>query len=259
MRRTPLPKTQPTSSMTSDDVVFKIPSRVTFLVEALQPVAKNLRLALTDRVKFSDQEMASFEDVSRHMEVIHQALSHLSPRIDALMGNVISDETAGMAEAYREAGRIEQVLSEFVDGYRLAKTSRASIETNEARKLLLGMYQHYIREICDWLDELVQATANPMSAIETRGLSLTENITLTIDLNLTTPIESDKLHALAKRLQLESKSVVEPVTASVSDQVIDSPAGCDLTENSNPEIFETIGALAFGIGITQSVLGQGHD
>lgn len=263
MRKTLIPKTPAASSLKHNDVDFEIPSRVTFLGEALQPVVKNLRLAMTRRIKSSGHEMASFEDVAQHMHVIHQALSHLSPRIGALMGNVISDETAGMAEAYREAGRIEQVLSEFVDGYHLAKTSPANAETSEARNLLLGMYRHYIREICEWLEELVQAIANPASAIEKRGLSLTENVKLSIALNLTTPIEADKLHALAKRLQLEFESLIEPVTAPAVDHLVDhvtdSSATRGLTENRSPGIFETIAALAFSIGITKAVLGRRHD
>lgn len=253
MKQTSKQTNLPAPSAKQSDEVFVVPSRVILLGEAIQPVAKNLRLALTRRYKYSSHEMATFEDLAQHMNTIAQAFSQLSPRIVALMSNIISDEKAGMAEVYREAGRLEEVLSEFVAGYRLAKISRPSIETSEARKLLLDIYRHYIREICEWLEELVQAIENPISAIEKRGLLLIENVELSVPLNLTSPIEAKKLNDLAKRLQLECESVIEPVVETEIDRPTDFPVVHDHTENSRPGIFATIGALVFGVNTANAI------
>jgi len=180
------------------------------------------------------------------MGVIQQALTHLSPRIDGLMTDVVHKVGAGAVEAGRAAGRLEQVLSEFIDGYLDAKASHAGPEASDARSLILGVYRHHIREICEWLEELVEAIANPASAIQKRGIAAAANVELTVALNMTSPPEMAKLDALAKRLIPPPETYIEP-----------SPR-VEQRETSGPGILGTIGALAFGIGITKAVLGRNH-
>lgn len=233
------------SSPNSKDVVSDLPSRVTFLGEALEPVAKDLRQAMARKVRSSGHEFVTIDDVSRHMGVISQALTHLSPKFEDLMVNVMRNESAGMAEACRAAGRLEQVLSEFVDGYHEVKASHAGAETTEARNLLLGMYRHHIREICEWLEELVQAIANPVSAMKKRGIPLTANVELSVILTMTSPPEMDKLNDLAQRLQIKLAPVIEPAPTPAPRY--------EPPQSRGPGVLGTIGALAFGVGIHQAI------
>lgn len=230
----------------SKDVVRDLPSRVTFLGKALAPVAKNLRRAITRRVKSSGHEFVMIDDLLHHMDVIHQGLTHLSSRLDGLMANVMRNEKAGMVEAQRETGRLEQVLSEFVHGYHEAKASHADPESSEARTLVLGVYHHHIREICEWLEELVQVITNPVSAAKKRGIPLTENVELSVALNMTSPPEMAKLNDLATKLQIRRAPVIEYAPAPRYEQ----------PESYAPGVLGTLGALAFGIGITKAVLGR---
>jgi hypothetical protein len=227
-----------------NDVVCALPPQVVFLGEALAPVARGARQAMNRRVRSSGHEFATLEDLSHHMGVIQQALTHLSPRIDGLMTDVIHKEGAGAVDAGRSAGRLEQVLSEFVDGYLDAKASRAGPETSEARSLILGVYRHHIREICEWLEELVEVVANPASAIQKRGIAAAANVELTVALNMTSPPEMAKLDALAKSL------LPPPETHGELSPRVEQP------KTSGPGLLGTIGALAFGIGITKAVFGR---
>lgn len=229
-----------------NDVVCGLPSQVIVLGEALAPVARGARQAMTRRVRSSGHEFATLEDLSHHMGVIQQALTHLSPRLDGLMTDVIHKEGAGAFEVGRAAGRLEQVLSEFVDGYLDAKASHAGPETSEARSLILGVYRHHIREICEWLEELVAVIANPASAIRKRGIAAAANVELTVALNMTSPPEMAKLHALAKRLLPTPETYSEP-----------SPR-VEQRDTSGPGLLGTIGALAFGIGVSRAVFGRNH-
>jgi|GEM_PF-1029363 len=238
-----------TSVPNFEDVVYKLPSRVTFLGEALEPVAKSLRQAIARKVKPSGHEFLIVDDLLRHMGFIDQALTHLSSWLDDPMGNFIQDESAGMAEAYRAAGRLEQVLSEFVDGYHEVKSSHDGHESSEARKLLLGVYRHRIREICKWLDDLVQAITNPASALEKRGITRTADTELTVVLKMTSPPEMAKLDALAKKLHIQ----VEPLAEAPPTYEPREPL-----EPRGPGILGTIGALAFGIGISKAVFGRDY-
>jgi hypothetical protein len=228
------------------DVVCVLPPQVVLLGEALAPVARSARQAMTRRVRSSGHEFETLADLSRHMGVIQQSLTHLSPRLDGLMTDVIHKEGAGAIEAGRAAGRLEQVLSEFVDGYLDAKASHAGTEASEARSLILGVYRHHIREICEWLEDLVEVIANPASAIQKRGIAAAANVDLTVALNMTSPPEMAKLDALAKSLLPPAGTCIEP-----------SPR-FEQRETSRPGILGTIGALAFGIGVTKAVFGRNH-
>lgn len=228
------------------DLVCVLSPQVIFLGEALAPLAKGARQAMARRVRSSGHEFELLEDLSRHMGVIQQALTHLSPRIEGLMTDVIRKEGAGVLEVGRAAGRLEQVLSEFVDGYLDAKASHAGPDSSEARGLVLGVYLHHIRKICEWLEELVAAITNPASAIQQRGIDVAANVELAVSLNMTSPPEMAKLDELSKNLLPPPETVVE-----VSPRF-------EETEVREPGILEKIGALAFGISVTNSILGKNH-
>lgn len=220
-----------------------LPSQVTSLGEALRPVMDNLRQAMSSEVESSGHEFVTLDDLSTHIRVIKQALTHLSPWLEDLRGNVIKNENAGMPEAYRAAGRLEQVLSELTDGYHEAHaTHSAGPDAIEARELVLGVYRHILKDICDWLEELVQVIADPMSASKKQGISLKKDVVeLTVVLNLTTPPEFAKIEALTARLKFDR---------AANDQPID--------EAIRPGALGTIGALAFGLGLAD-VLKKYHD
>jgi hypothetical protein len=166
------------------------------------------------------------------------------------MKDVIRNEEAGLAEASRAAGRLEQVLSEFVEGYQAAKAAHAvDTDSREARSLLLGVYRHHVRVICDWLDDLVHAINNPIAALDKQAIPVTSNVMLTIALNMTSPPEMAKLDALAKRLRQKSEPSIEAVPTQ-------PPREAPI--NNEPGILGTIGALAFGVGLANSVFGRHH-
>ena len=234
----------------SNDVVCELPSQVICLGQALPPVIKTVRLAMARKVRSSGLEFEAIADLSSHMGVITNALSHFSPRIEGLMTDVIHNDDAGIAEASRAAGRLEQVLSEFVEGYQSAKAAHAvDTDSREARSLLLGVYRHHVGVICDWLDDLVHAINNPIAALDKQSIPVTSNVMLTIALNMTSPSEMAKLDALARRLRQKSE-------ASIEEAPTQPPR--DAPINDSPGILGTIGALAFGVGLTDAIFGRHH-
>jgi hypothetical protein len=177
---------------------------------------------------------------------IEHALSRLNPRLEGLMSEVIRKEGVGPLEVGRSAGRLEQVLSELVDGYLDAKASHARAESAQARALILGVYRHHIRNICDWLDELVATISNPAVALRRRGIEPSGYVVLTVPLNMTSPPEMSKLDKLVRALQpLPEARVVSPI-------------GPQHTRDKRPGVFGTIGALAFGLGLSDAVFGRKH-
>jgi hypothetical protein len=228
------------------DVGSALPSAVKHLGEALRPVASNLRQAITSKARSSGPEFVLLDALSHHMGVISQALTDLSPQFDELMTHVLKDQNAGMVEASSAAGRLEQVLSELADGYLDAKSMRAGPEEKDARTLLLGVYRHFITEICAWLEELVEVIANPALAIRQRGIDPSADVDLTVALNLTCPPELDQLNALMLKQQIQSEPRIA-VSTRYQPQATNGPG-----------LMGTIGALAFGIGITKAIFGRGR-
>jgi hypothetical protein len=88
-----------------------------------------------------------------------------------------------------------------------------------------------------------------MAALEKQLTPVTPNVVLTIALNMTSPPEMAKLHELAKRLRERSEALVDPAPiAPTRDPHI----------NNGPGILGTIGALAFGVGLTNAIFGRHH-
>lgn len=187
------------------------------------------------------------DDLIRHLDVIQEALTRLSPRLDGLMADVVANEKASALDVGRAAGRLEQVLSEFVDGYLNAKASQPEDDAVEARTLIVGVYRHHIKSVCRWLEDLVAAIADPAAAVRKRRLAVSPNVELTVALNMTTPPQMVELAELSKRLQIPTQ-----------DTFVRSSTGAELAPGK-PGLLDTLGALAFGIGLAKAAFGRrGH-
>lgn len=223
-----------------------LPQQAILLGEALTQVSEAARSVLSRSVIPTARKFDSLEDLSRHMAVIERALSKLTPRLSGLLNEVIQNESAGAVEAGRAAGRLEQVLSELVNGYLEAKGSHADPDRHDMRLLILGVYRHHITEVCDWLDEMVLAITDPMSAIKKRGVALTDKVELTVSLTMTSPPEMNKLAELVARLR-----PVREVANDASPTFVRQKA-------PEPGLLGTLGAMVFGAGVANAVFGRDH-
>lgn len=226
-----------------------LPQQVILLGQALAPVTLGARRALSCPVEPSGQAFAVPDDLSRHMGIIQQALTHLSSTLTGAMTDLLANKGAGALEVGRCAGRIEQVLSEFGEGYIAAKSSTAAPEDEEARLLLLGVYRRHIRDICRWLDELVAVSADPTPTLVNRGMDPSVPAHLTITLNMTTPPQMARLHALAIRLQQPEDEGEDDVDTHSSPEPQVAP---------RPGPIGIIGALAAGVGLYRAVRRRFH-
>lgn len=231
----------------SSEVTCLLPTQIVALGEALAPVVKAARRETSRKIQQSGQAFITLVDLIHHMGVVEHALTELSPRLDGLMTDVVRNDGAGVLEAGRSAGRLEQVLSELVEGYLEAKASHAGPEDAEARVLMMGVYRHYISNICDWLEHLISAIANPAHEIQLRGIEPSDYVELTIPLNMTTPPEMDKLTQLVERFDHH------PPTSQVS------PILPPQSSPRSPGLLATIGALVFGFGVSGAVFGGRDD
>lgn len=229
------------ASSKQSNVGCLVPTQVTLLGQALKPVAAQLHRALIQQEASTRPEFDTLTDLSLHMGIIEQALVHLEPRFDDLMKTVIQNDKATSLDAGRAAGRLEQVLSEFVIGYQKALALTPGQDSFEARDLLLGVYRHHISKLSQWLDKLVSAIAEPIATLNEQHIRLAANVVLPVTLNLTSPPQMNRLHEI-------TQGYYEPPNQTpISDQP------------TRPGLLATIGALAFGLGVANAAWGKKHD
>jgi hypothetical protein len=224
------------------DVSCELPQQVVFLGQALAPVATNLHNDMAQLPPSSDHEFNTLADLELHMGLIERALIRLLPLLEEMMKSVIKNEHATMLDAGRAAGRLEQVINEFVRGYQLALTSKPGEGSGEARELLLDVYRHHVSEIALWLDRLVSAIANPLNTLKAQNIQLSPEVVMPIHLNLTSPPQMGRLLELV----LEHQRVF-----SSQEHFQQAP--------KVPGLLATIGAIAFGLGAVNSFGGKHHD
>lgn len=117
------------------------------------------------------------------------------------MADVIRKPDACAIEVGRSAGRLEQVLSQFVDGYLDEQSSHLDPDSAQVRVLTIGVYRHHILSICRWLDDIVMSITDPAQAIQKRGIEPGAKVELHIPIDLTSPPEMEQLGALIQRIQ----------------------------------------------------------
>lgn len=231
-------------SASDDEIRYVLPPRFAIFGDALAPLVNNLRTAIAQDPGLSRHEFVIPESLSLHLGVIQRVLERLPSRVEGMIADGVSGDEPDIAHVYRAAGRLEEVLSEWVDGYQEVKASQAQPEACEVRDLLVGVYRHHLLEVCNWLADLVKVIADPAEAMEKKGLPIGNGATLTVSLSVTVPPEMDKLLAIAKRMQIETAPETESIPAT------------QRAMQSGPGLLGTIGALAFGIGVTKAVLGR---
>ncbi len=228
------------------DPVCVIRPGIRFLGEALTPVVRSARRAMARQANPSGEEFLGLTDLSRHMDLITQAMTQLSRRFESLKIDVMQNEAAGALDAGRSAGQFDQVLITLIDGYQDAEASQANPETSEARSLILAIYRHHISEFCNWLEDLIAAIANPALAMQQRGIASADHVQLQVTLNMTSPPEMGLLVEAAKRL------LPPPET---DDEASPEFEGHDA---SGPEDLGPVAASAFGVEVTKAGLGRNH-
>jgi hypothetical protein len=203
-------------------------------------MAKDLQREIRRRVRSSGRVFEMPEDLTRHLGLLETALSHLEPRPGDLMKSVINNEHATAIDAGRAAGRLEQVLSEFTDAYLDVRLACTGPTHPQARELLIGIYRHFLTQISHWLNRIVRAIEQPQAEISQQGLVPHDGMVLSMNLNLTTPVQ---MHALRDLIQRLAPLAEKP--RHVSTMSADRP----------PSLMDQASALAFAMGLFSTVRG----
>lgn len=174
-----------------------LPPRLVAFGEALARLAERLREALAQA---PESAIAAYPDTLRqHLDTLGNAIARLAQRLNATNDEVLAKPDASEADALRAAGLIEAEIDRLLEGRAAAAHIVASPLTREARRLLPAAYEHSLREILAWLDDIVPVFAAPRATLEARGLWNDDQPVLEVEtcLTLTAALE---LQALVARI-----------------------------------------------------------
>ena len=162
-----------------------LPRRMTLLGKAMHPIWLKLKVQIEMPVSRTSTVSAIAGFVSDHLDDLQEAVGRLEDRINGLMSDVVSKENASDAEVDSAVGRIESPVDDLLASYHAIRAVRAAGKDAEARDLLADVYRHALGEIRDWLGVLVEVIADPMAAVQKRGLPPSDYVELPVNLTLT--------------------------------------------------------------------------
>ena len=219
---------------------IELPAPVILWGQAIRPLCDSLSKALRQTASPSGEPFQGLEDVCRHLESYTRGLSDLGEMLTAINTSVLGNEQASDADVYRTAGRLEQALQQLIRPYREIGSCAPLPDFPELQPLILGVFRHTLTEIHDWLQRMVEDIQDPASACERRALQVAEGMVLSIDLNLTSPPEMERLQQIADSLRSAAEEAVEDLSI---------PTPTSPTPPPRPSLLDHLGALMFGLAV----------
>lgn len=217
-----------------------LPPRLTLLGESMQSVLQRLRRDIDKPVRPVATVVSMTPVISNHTDALQNTIVRLEDWVGLVMSEVVSNETASDGQVFRAVGRFEAVLDDLVSNYQQIRALNVQGMDIEARDLLAGMYRHTLVEIRDWLLELVETLADPLAALEKRGLPTRGKVELPLVLTLTAAPQFAELLRWAERQSVPRKTA--------------TPSGIrPQPRKSGLGFWDTVFAVALGCGIGEAL------
>ena len=161
---------------------------VTLLGEALRPLPAQIDAALHTPTPPKEPEISFVTAAQVGLARLDEGVERMASEVNAL-GHIVTAADAPAADVHRAAGRIEAVLEDQLRLHAALYHLRREPAYAHGQELLLAAYRNTLIQIRDWLQEIVDTLADPMAALERRGLPTSGNVELQLSLELTAPKE----------------------------------------------------------------------
>ncbi len=160
--------------------------------------------------------------LSIQLQRLQDGVNRLVSAVEEL-GEAMEAGEYGNATVYSVMGRVEAHVEILSTDCTEVAAWRVSGEDLVARDLMTAIYRHTLREIRLWLEEAIAALTDPVSAMEKRGVDLTEqfetlkwatepdprNVEIPLTLKLTSAPELSDLTAWMERQVRRKRTQVE--------------------------------------------------
>lgn len=229
-----------------------LPHRLSVLGEAMGTVAQHVWTALDDKLAPTIPVPDMLATVARILAMLDAQIQLVSVRTNDLMPEVIANQTASDLAVYRAVGRFEASVRELLAGYHQVLSLAAFGDGVIARNLLAAAYRHTLNEIHDWLCEVVFTIADPLAAIQRRGLPTSGHVELPLTLTLTPAPELDELAKWAA--QHSARRTPRPSPRTPAASVTTRPA-----QPKSPGFWDTLTTAILLCGISNALFGSDAD
>lgn len=211
----------------------RLPQRLVDLGEAMAPVLERLDAVFQERPVPTAPVVSIEEMLKTGLNTLTRSTGRLTDQVNALMTDVAAKEDVATRDVYRAVERFEGVLDEVILAYRDLNRQAPVGRALEPWDLLLRAYRHVLREIQDWLQDLVETLADPLSALRRKGLPTQGSVEIHLALTLTAPPELGALRRWCEEVA----------------------RGMYSCQKERLGLLSTIGALALGWGIGDVLFG----
>lgn len=174
-----------------------LPPRMIALGEALRPISSKLHRQMDTPARRTLAVYDVVGSISEHLDELGSNLGGLEAKVNVL-GGLIPGEGPD-ADIHRAVGGLEVYIDNLLASCSEVRQWRLGAADAPARDLLAGVYLHVLTEIRDWLDELLEVVADPVAALERRGLPTSGQVELRLDLVITDAPQLAELHRWAER------------------------------------------------------------
>ena len=171
--------------------------RVIALGEALRPISLKLHTQMGTPTRRTLAVYDLVGSIWSHLDGLGSTVGELETKVRAL-GRLVSGEGSD-ADIYRTAGGLEVYIDNLLESCAEIRQWRLGASDAPARDLLAGIYLHVLAEIRDWIDEMLEVIADPVAALERRGLPTSGHVELQLDLILTEAPQLAELRRWAER------------------------------------------------------------
>lgn len=165
-----------------------LPPHVTLLGKALRPLPAQIDTALRTPTPPEEPETSFVTAAQIGLAKLDRGVERMVSEVNAL-GRIVTASDAPDADVHRAAGRVEAVLDDQLRLHAALYHLRAEPAYVRGQELLLATYRNTLIQIRDWLQEIVETLADPMAALEKRGLPTSGKVELQLSLELTAPKE----------------------------------------------------------------------
>ena len=186
--------------------------------EALGPIVRSFRARVDDVPAQTDpvRDMPAF--VSEHLARVGDLADELCEEINDWLGPAAADPDATDTQVRRAVSRLEVRLEQLLDDWDEVRRVDPDPADRRGWDLLWRLYRNVVKQVHDWLDELIECLDDPLAALEKRGLPHEKTVAIPLSLVFEAPGETRPLGRWAegrmrereedKQLRAEHRSLV---------------------------------------------------
>ncbi|MDD4928211.1 MAG: hypothetical protein PHP85_02910 [Gallionella sp.] len=182
-----------------NDESASLPRHLQVFLDYIMPVRQELCRALELRVVPVVEPLDFPARIGRLLEPFYGFTGNIEHLVNDTMGAVVQCAAAEDVEIIDMVRHFERELGRLLSGYRFVRELKVSGEHVGARDMLAGVYLHVLLQIEAWLGDVIEVLCYPRESLSKRGLSLADEVEISLDLILSAPPELVRLTAWADK------------------------------------------------------------